>query len=113
MCAGIFPIDGVLMTEIDRRKFLLGMAAVGGTLAPSLQPLVAYGQRAQTESGGRPVAARGAGSYGPLRPAGPELALPEGFTYVTIGIEGSMMSDGNPTPRAHDGMAAFTLPNGN
>lgn len=89
------------------------MAVAGGVLAPSLQGLVAYGQRAPEVAGGRPTAAPGAGSYGPLQPAGPELALPAGFTYVTIGIEGSMMSDGNPTPRAHDGMAAFALPNGN
>ncbi len=100
------------MKDIDRRKFLLGMAAAGGTLAPSLQGLVAYGQRAPA-GGARPVAAAGAGAYGPLRPAGPELALPEGFRYVTLGVEGSTMSDGNPTPRAHDGMAAFPLPNGN
>lgn len=89
------------------------MAAAGGALAPSLQGLVAYGQRAPSVEGGRPAAAEGAGSYGPLVPAGPELALPAGFSYVTIGIEGSMMSDGNPTMRAHDGMAAFALPNGN
>jgi secreted PhoX family phosphatase len=30
-----------------------------------------------------------------------------------FGVEGSTMSDGNPTPKAHDGMAAFALPNGN
>jgi hypothetical protein len=32
---------------------------------------------------------------------------------VTFGIEGSTMSDGNPTPKAHDGMAAFRLENAN
>jgi len=53
------------------------------------------------------------GGYGPLEPAGPELALPAGFTYRMFGVEGSTMSDGNPTPKAHDGMAAFELPNGN
>lgn len=55
----------------------------------------------------------GDGGYGPLRPAGSELALPRGFTYRLLGLEGSLMSDGRPTPRAHDGMAAFAAPNGN
>jgi len=63
--------------------------------------------------GNRGRAKRGDGGYGPLSPAGPELALPAGFAYVMFGVEGSTMSDGNPTPKAHDGMAAFALPNGN
>ena len=45
--------------------------------------------------------------YGPLAPAGPELALPAGFEYAVIGVEGTPMADGRPTPRAHDGMGAF------
>lgn len=43
----------------------------------------------------------------------PELALPEGFQYRVIGAQGSAMSDGRPAPPLHDGMAAFSLPNGN
>ena len=35
------------------------------------------------------------------------LALPAGFSYVTFSHTGSTMSDGNPTPLALDGMAAF------
>jgi secreted PhoX family phosphatase len=35
------------------------------------------------------------------------LALPAGFSYVTFGHTGSIMSDGNPTPLALDGMGAF------
>jgi hypothetical protein len=54
--------------------------------------------------GGAP---RGLGDYGPLYPAGSELALPEGFAYRVIGREGALMTGGAPTPRAHDGMAAF------
>jgi secreted PhoX family phosphatase len=50
--------------------------------------------------------------YGALREAGPELALPEGFSYVKLGVQGTPMSDGTPTPRAHDGMAAFGMPDG-
>ena len=35
------------------------------------------------------------------------LALPAGFSWARFGVEGEMMSDGNPTPKAHDGMGAF------
>ena len=38
--------------------------------------------------------------------AGPELALPPGFTYKTFGVFGSPMRDGFPTP-IHDGMGVF------
>lgn len=101
--------------SFDRRRFLGGSAAVAaGTLASfgALEGLAARGALSQQ---GRPpgTADRGEGGYGPLQPAGPELALPAGFTYMMFGVEGTRMSDGNPTPRAHDGMAAFPLPNGN
>ena len=52
-------------------------------------------------------------AYGLLQVAGPELELPDGFTYRVIGVEGRTMSDGHATPGKHDGMAAFELPNGN
>jgi uncharacterized protein len=48
-----------------------------------------------------------AAPLGPLRPAGPELALPKGFSYRTFGRAGETMSDGLPTPRCHDGQALF------
>lgn len=51
--------------------------------------------------------------YGELRPAGNELALPPGFQYSVISVEGERMTDGFPVPKAMDGMAAFPLPNGN
>ena len=54
----------------------------------------------------------GDGGYGPLRPAGPHLDLPEAFRYVTFGAEGTPMSNGRPTPAGHDGMAAFPGPRG-
>lgn len=101
------------MTDLNRRSFLMSAAAIGATLAPSLQGLVAYGAGAQAQIGLRPTAGTGDGGYGPLIPAGPELALPEGFQYAMLGVEGTRMSDGNPTPRAHDGMAAFPMANGN
>jgi len=42
-----------------------------------------------------------------LRPAGPELSLPRGFSYTTFGRAGTPMSDGLPTPGCHDGQALF------
>jgi secreted PhoX family phosphatase len=50
--------------------------------------------------------------YGPLHKAGPELALPKGFSYVTFGAAGSRMSDGLKTPLAHDGQALFDAGSG-
>ena len=53
------------------------------------------------------------GDYGDLQPTVSEntgetlLALPEGFKYNVFGRTGTIMSDGKPTPPAHDGMAAF------
>ena len=38
------------------------------------------------------------------------LALPKGFSYTTFGVIGATMSDGNITPLALDGMAAFPHP---
>lgn len=101
------------MTDIGRRSFLGRMGAVAGltALAPSLDGLAAYAAEAR-HARVRPLAGRGRGGYGPLVPAGPELALPEGFRYVKFGVEGEPMSDGTPTPRAHDGMAAFPMPDG-
>ncbi len=96
---------------MSRREFLATGAGAGiGMLA--LQGLVARGAMA-VPSKGRKKAGKGDGGYGPLSPAGPELALPAGFQYVMFGVEESTMSDGNPTPKGHDGMAAFALPNGN
>lgn len=56
-----------------------------------------------------------AAGYGPLAPARTTntgevlLALPRDFQYTVFGKTGQIMSDGRPTPRAHDGMAAFKV----
>src|SRR5688572_10238218 len=105
------PIDP--RAASSRRDFLRRATRVAGAtaLAPSLQGLVACA----TTSGGpgargalapRP-AGRGEGGYGPIQPAGAQLALPAGFTYTVLSTAGNPMSDGNPTPNAFDGMAAF------
>ena len=96
--------------SLSRREFLKAGAGVG--VGAALSGLVARNAMA-VPSKGRKKAGKDEGGYGPLRPAGPELTLPAGFTYVMFGVEGSKMSDGNPTPKGHDGMAAFPLPNGN
>lgn len=110
--------------RLDRRGFLRGGAvAAGSVVAGSL--LQGLGARAALAVEGRPVRPAGprGGGYGPLRPTAPVtpvdrypdtrwLALPEGFQYVVFGLAGDMMSDGNPTPQAHDGMAAFPAGSG-
>ena len=91
---------------MDRRSFLRGAAA---TAAAAL-PLTAFAARAEAWPG--PRRSDGIG-YGPLVPVADEttgltlLMLPEGFRYVSFGWRGDLMSNGIPTPGAHDGMAAF------
>jgi uncharacterized protein len=108
--------------DINRLSFLRGAAVVGSgaILAPTfLQGLGARLGYATNTGAALPKAGAGEGGDGPLQPTSDQhdgvirMALPAGFSYVTFGIEGSIMSDGNPTPKAHDGMAAFRLPNGN
>jgi uncharacterized protein len=99
----------------SRRAFLRAGAVATGVLAAG--PLRALEALAAVEDGGaEPVealaAAPGNAGYGPLRKAGPELDLPEGFRYVRFGVHGSPMSNGKPTPNFADGMAAFPGPGG-
>ena len=106
------------MNPQNRRAFLRQSGALAGAaiLAPSLQGLVACSRTSPSAASTtrRPAkATRGNGGYGDLRDAGPELALPAGFTYTVLSFTGKPMSDGNATPGAFDGMAAFPLPNGN
>jgi len=96
--------------DAGRRQFLRSaLGAAGFTAAlPALQGLGVL-------QGGRAYAAPGAGDYGPLIPTADQrdgvirIALPEGFSYRTLGIAGQPMTDGNLTPLAHDGMAAFNV----
>src|SRR5688572_715369 len=102
------------MHRLDRRAFLVRSAGLAcGAVFGS--PLVGAlrGHRALAAVGECLQAGVGDGGYGNLEPAGPELALPAGFTYRRFSVTGTPMSDGRPTPSAHDGMAAFGLPNGN
>jgi secreted PhoX family phosphatase len=101
----------------SRRDFLKRSASLAGAVplvAPSLAGLVACSREVRAAGGGAvKVAGIGEGGYGPLRAAGPELALPEGFSYSVISRAGQPMADGRPTPNAFDGMATFAMPNGN
>ena len=97
----------------SRRSFL-GRTVVAGSvaaLAPSLGGLVSRIEGQAVPRVRRAI--RGNGGYGSLAAAGPVLALPEGFRYWVISERGQPMSNGQPTPGAFDGMAAFPLPNGN
>ena len=96
-----------MQTGLNRRTFLTRAAVAGGGLLSmgAVERLVA---RDALGRGRR----TGAEPYGQLRRVADQrgvavLALPVGFSYVTFGHIGSMMSDGNPTPLAHDGMGAF------
>jgi uncharacterized protein len=96
-----------MQTGLDRRTFLARAAVAGGGLLSmgAVERLVARaalgdGRRTSAEPSGR------------LRRVADQrgvevLALPVGFSYVTFGHIGSVMSDGNPTPLALDGMGAF------
>ncbi len=94
------PLSHKTPTMVRRRDFVRWAGA--SALASSVAPLAAC-----LENRGS-IVTEGAG-YGPLIPAGPELALPEGFSYTVLGAEGQLMSDGLPTPRAHDGMGLFEI----
>jgi uncharacterized protein len=92
-----------MATTLDRRSFIA--AAGGGLLSlTALDRLAAQDALARHSRRDEP--------YGPLRRTPDQrgvevLALPAGFSYVTFSHTGSTMSDGNPTPLALDGMAAF------
>ncbi len=101
------------MSHLSRREFVFRSTALAGRAIVGFVALDAVMTRSASGTTVRPTALLGDGGYGPLRKAGPELELPEGFSYTVIGVEGSPMTDGNPTPGRHDGMCAFPLPNGN
>jgi uncharacterized protein len=94
--------------EIDRRKFIrlgvLGTAMASAMLMDRDREAGAEAMKRRTVTG----APRAAG----LVEAGPELALPTGFSYTTFGAFGSAMSDGFITPPIHDGMAVFDMGDG-
>ncbi len=100
-----------MSTPINRRKFLSRTVQTTG-VALAMQSFVARGALAAS-SASRRRGNKCDGDYGDLAPVASEntgetiLTLPEGFKYNVFGRTGTIMSDGRPTPGAHDGMAAF------
>ena len=101
---------------VSRRSFLkAGAGLAAGTVLGSAGVQAVSTRVASAGTRGLHERPHGPGHYGPLRlqralnrPTGPAyLALPDGFEYVTFGRTGDPMSDGTPTPRSHDGTAAF------
>lgn len=101
----------------DRRSLFKG--AAGTTAALSLGGFfsnVMMSQQALASTGASgeqtaPVAS----PYGPVAPVKdlatglPLLQLPKGFSYRTFGWTNDIMSDGQPTPRQHDGMGVVAV----
>jgi secreted PhoX family phosphatase len=96
--------------SLTRRHFLRGALAAGGAAAVAPLDALARGvhvARAESSAG-----------YGPIAPVADEttglplLELPAGFRYLSFGWVGDPMTDGTPTPRAHDGMGAFAAGEG-
>lgn len=93
------------MTTMDRKTFLGRGAIAGGSLI-ALGPLSAYYAKSAS---GAVLATEG---YGPLVLKG-DLFLPAEFNYQVISRQGTLMSDGRPTPGVFDGMGAFPGKAGN
>jgi hypothetical protein len=95
-----------------RRHLLLGggaaaiAAAFGGPLS-AMAKTVAYRDGACRDAAASPIVDS---PYGPTFPTNdrstglPLIELPVGFSYTSYGWTGDPMSDGLPTPAAHDGM---------
>ena len=93
---------------MDRRSFLKRTAI---TAAASV-PLTAFASRLEAGEQ-RPTTH----DYGDLSPSDettglPLLALPAGFRYLSFGWTNDPMTNGNPTPGSHDGMAAYDAGDG-
>lgn len=92
-------------TPIDRRTLLGGSAgALGLLVAGSSAPFASHASAAQTT--------RLAAGYGPLRPAGELLALPEGFSYTVLAESGTTTVGGYAVAGSQDAMGAFARPGG-
>jgi uncharacterized protein len=94
------------LSELTRRRFVQGSAAVGGGLMLG-GPLSALAARSAEGARAR------ASGYGRLSPTAEQdtgvewLELPPGFKYRIISRQAEPMNDGNPTPGIFDGMAAY------
>ena len=97
---------------VGRRDFLkmgVASAALAGVSGIAGSGTAVAGSRSSVRASAR-LGAKGV--LPGLVQAGPELALPPGFSYKTFGSFGSAMSDGFVTPPIHDGMGVFAEPGG-
>lgn len=99
---------------MDRRAFLTNISAASGGLALACSGLAS--RAAAFSANGDLLGFKSAG-FGDLVPTAAKntgetyIALPRGFEYNVIGKVKSVMSDGRPTPAAHDGMWTFKVKN--
>ena len=99
---------------MDRRSFLRDLAYFSGGLALAYSSL---GKRAAVLAQSVSPSALTAYGYGDIFPTAAKntgetfLSLPKGFEYNVLGRVKGMMSDGRPTPAAHDGMWTFKVNN--
>jgi secreted PhoX family phosphatase len=99
---------------MNRRSFLSSAAFAGSGLALSFSGLA---KRAEVFSNTGNLSNLKAFGFGEVVSAAAKntgetfLALPKGFEYNVFGKVGGTMSDGQKTPRAHDGMATFEVRN--
>ncbi|CAN5314241.1 DUF839 domain-containing protein [soil metagenome] len=97
---------------MDRRTFLKDISCFSGGLALACSSL---GNRAAAMTNSSSLAELRAYGYGDLVPTAAKntgetlLTLPKGFEYNIIGRFKGIMSDGRPTPAAHDGMWTFKV----
>jgi uncharacterized protein len=104
-----------LNPEFSRRGLLAaGGAAITAAFTGPVAAMASRVERAEAARAGGCVVADAsalvASPYGPTAPVKdittglPLIELPAGFTYKSTGWRGDTMSDGLPTPAAHDGM---------
>ena len=99
---------------MNRRNFLALSTIAGGGLAFAFSPFL---RRAEVFAEKGNLNNLRAVGYGELVPTAAKntgetyLALPKGFEYNVLGKIDTPMSDGNKTPRRHDGMATFKVGN--
>lgn len=97
---------------MDRRTFLRDLTYFSGGLALACSSL---GNRAMALADPVGINSQSAIGFGDIFPTATKntgetfLALPKGFEYNVIGRVRGMMSDGRPTPAAHDGMWTFKV----
>lgn len=96
--------------QTSRRNLLRGAALTAGVAG---LPFASLATRAEGATAASAVFSDA--GYGPLLPAVDQatglqlISLPRGFEYLSYGWTNDLMSDGTPTPNAHDGMGAYRL----